>query len=67
VIACVARIRVALAEDDLEQARVRTNEAERAVHAAEAQLARARENLRHVCTAERLRLSDLHRAKRDYA
>ena len=64
---CIARLKIALAEDDLEQARIRTNDAERAVHAAEAQLARARENLRHVRTAEWLRLSDLHRAKRDHA
>jgi hypothetical protein len=64
---CIARLKIALAEDDLEQARIRTNEAEHAVHAAEAQLARARENLRHVRTAEWLRLSDLHRAKRDHA
>lgn len=65
--ACVVRIRVALAEDDLEQARIRTNDAECAVHAAEDALARARENLRHVRTAEWLRLSDLHRLKRDHA
>lgn len=64
---CIARLKIALAEDDLEQARIRTNEAERAVHAAEDALARARENLRHVRTAEWLRLSDLHRAKRDHA
>jgi multidrug resistance efflux pump len=64
---CIARLKIALAEDDLEQARARTKEAERAVHAAEAQLARARENLRHVRAAEWLRLSDLHRAKRDHA
>ena len=64
---CIARLKIALAEDDLEQARIRTNDAERAVHAAEDALARARENLRHVRTAERLRLSDLHRLKRDHA
>jgi hypothetical protein len=61
---CVARIRVAMAEDDLEQARIRTNEAIRAVHAAEDALARARESLRHHRSAEWLRLGDLHRARR---
>ncbi|MCT8000553.1 hypothetical protein NZL82_01535 [Sphingomonas sanguinis] len=64
---CIARLKIALAEDDLEQARIRTNEAERAVHAAEDALARARANRDHVRTAERLRLSDLHRLKRDNA
>lgn len=62
--ACVTRIRVALAEDDLEQAMIRTNEAERAVHAAEDALARARSNRDHLRTAEWLRRKELSAERR---
>ncbi len=58
------RIRVALAEQDLDDAKYRVNRALEAISAAEDALTNARVDLHHAQAAERLRPTDLRHVRR---